>query len=92
MREPRPDWSPFGVNFKILDEHPYLFIYRVPPSPGFLRNNSVFFFPAKFTAEDIELLRLFEIESAAKYRQRVEEEKRTGTEERIRKTSERWVR
>ena len=25
MREPRPDWSPLGVNFKILDEHPYLF-------------------------------------------------------------------
>ena len=33
MREPRPDWSPLGVNFKILDEHPYLFIYRVPPAP-----------------------------------------------------------
>ena len=33
MREPRPDWSPLGVNFKILDEHPYLFIYRVPPPP-----------------------------------------------------------
>lgn len=43
----------------------------------------------KFTAEDLELLRLFEIESAANYRQRVEEEKRTGTEERIRYTSER---
>ena len=26
MREPRPDWSPLGVNFKILDEHPYLFV------------------------------------------------------------------
>ena len=25
MREPRPDWSPLGDNFKILDEHPYLF-------------------------------------------------------------------
>ena len=33
MREPRPDWSPLGVNFKILDEHPYLFIYRIPHSP-----------------------------------------------------------
>jgi len=43
----------------------------------------------KFTAEDLELLRLFEIESAANYRQRVEEQKRTGTEERIRKTNER---
>lgn len=43
----------------------------------------------KFTAEDIELLRLFEIESAANYRQKVEEQKRTGTEERIRKTYER---
>ncbi|KAJ7392349.1 hypothetical protein OS493_012008 [Desmophyllum pertusum] len=42
-----------------------------------------------FTAEDLELLRLFEIESAANYRQRVEEQKRTGTEERIRKTNER---
>lgn len=47
------------------------------------------FFSAKFTAEDLELLRLFEIESAANYRQRVEEQKRTGTEERIRKTNER---
>lgn len=43
----------------------------------------------KFTAEDLELLRLFEIESAANYRQRVEEQKRTGTEERIKKTNER---
>jgi len=43
----------------------------------------------KFTAEDLELLRLFEIESAANYRQKVEEQKRTGTEERIRNTNER---
>lgn len=43
----------------------------------------------KFTAEDLELLRLFEIESAANYLQRIEEEKRTGTEERVRRTSER---
>ena len=28
MREPRPDWSPLGVNFKILDEHPHLFIFE----------------------------------------------------------------
>ena len=35
MREPRPDWSPVGVNFKILDEHPHLFYIRVPPPlPG----------------------------------------------------------
>ena len=33
MREPRPDWSPLGVNFKILDEHPHLFDIRVPPPP-----------------------------------------------------------
>ena len=33
MREPGPDWSPFGVNFKILDEHPHLFYIRVPPPP-----------------------------------------------------------
>ena len=33
MREPRPDWSPLGVNFKILDEHPHLFYIRVPPPP-----------------------------------------------------------
>ena len=33
MREPRPDWSPLGVNFKILDEHPHLFLYSSPP-PG----------------------------------------------------------
>ena len=44
MREPRPDWSPLGVNFKILDEHPHLFYIRVPPS-----------FPEKFTAEKPEL-------------------------------------
>ena len=31
MREPRPDWSPLGVNFKILDEHPYLFYISSPP-------------------------------------------------------------
>ena len=29
MRKPRPDWSPLGVNFKILDEHPRLFHIRV---------------------------------------------------------------
>ena len=36
MREPRPDWSPLGVNFKILDEHPYLFYIssHPPPPPG----------------------------------------------------------
>ena len=33
MREPRPDWSPLGVNFKILDEHPYLFYISSPPPP-----------------------------------------------------------
>ena len=33
LREPRPDWSPLGVNFKILDEHPYLFYISSPP-PG----------------------------------------------------------
>ena len=48
-----------------------------------------YFLLAKFTAEDLELLRLFEIESAANYLQRIEEEKRTGTEERVRRTSER---
>ena len=31
MREPRPDWSPLGVNFKILDEHPYLLYISSPP-------------------------------------------------------------
>ena len=30
MREPRPDWSPLGVNFKILDAHPYLFYISSP--------------------------------------------------------------
>ena len=25
MREPLQNWSPLGVNFKILDEHPHLF-------------------------------------------------------------------
>ena len=34
MREPRPDWSPLGVNFKILDEHPYLFYISSPPLGG----------------------------------------------------------
>ena len=33
MREPRPDWSPLWVNFKILDEHPYLFYRSSPPPP-----------------------------------------------------------
>ena len=50
-----------------------------------------YFLLAKFTAEDLELLRLFEIESAANYLQRIEEEKRTGTEERVRRTGERWI-
>ena len=31
MREPRPDWSLLWVNFKILDEHPHLFIFESPP-------------------------------------------------------------
>ena len=34
MREPRPDCSPLGVNFKILDEHPHLFIFEFLPPPG----------------------------------------------------------
>ena len=33
IREPRPDWSPLGVNFKVLDEHPHPFLYSGPP-PG----------------------------------------------------------
>ena len=36
MREPRPDWSPLGVNLKIVDEHPQLFIYLSPPPPRIL--------------------------------------------------------
>ena len=38
MREPCPDWSPLGVIFKILDEHPHLFLYSSspPPPPGSL--------------------------------------------------------
>ena len=40
MREPRPDWSPLGVNFKIVDEHPHLFyISSPPPPPGLLDGN-----------------------------------------------------
>ena len=31
LREPRPDWSPLGVNIKILDEHPHLFLYIESP-------------------------------------------------------------
>ena len=34
MREPRPDWSPLEVNFKILDGHPHLFYIRIPPTLG----------------------------------------------------------
>ena len=34
MREPRPDWSTLGVSCKILDEHPHLFLYSSPPTPG----------------------------------------------------------
>ena len=34
MREPRPDWSPLEVNFKILDEHPHLFIFESPSRGG----------------------------------------------------------
>ena len=30
MREPRRDWSPLWVNFKILDEPPHLFIFESP--------------------------------------------------------------
>ena len=41
------------------------------------------------TSKDLKKLRLLERECAAAYRQRVDEQKRTGTEERIRKTSER---
>ena len=50
------------------------------------------FFLAESTAKDLEKSRLFELERAAAYRQRVDEQKRIGTEERIRKTSERWGR
>ena len=34
MHEPHPDWSPLGVNFKILNEHPNLFYIFVPPPPS----------------------------------------------------------
>ena len=34
MHEPRPDWSPLGANFKILDEHPHLFFIFESPLPG----------------------------------------------------------
>ena len=34
MYEPLPDWSPLGVNLKILDEYPHLFLYSSPPPPG----------------------------------------------------------
>ena len=47
------------------------------------------FFLAKCTKEDVERLRLFQIESAANYRARMEEEKNTSTDERIRQTNER---
>ena len=40
MREPRPDWSPIGVNFKILDDHPHLFYIRVPPGGTLVSNDS----------------------------------------------------
>ena len=39
MREPHPDWSSLGVNFKILDEHPhlsYISSQSPPPPPGTL--------------------------------------------------------
>ena len=35
MLNPRPDWSPLGVKFKISDEHPRLFHMGVP-LPGLL--------------------------------------------------------
>ena len=39
MGEPHPDWSPLGVNFKILDEHPYhLYISSLPPPPPKAQN------------------------------------------------------
>ena len=31
LLKPRPDWSPFGVKFKISDEHPRLFHMGVSP-------------------------------------------------------------
>ena len=34
MLEPRPDWFPLGVKFKISDEHPRLFHKGVYPPPG----------------------------------------------------------
>ena len=40
MREPRPDWSPLGVNFKILDEHPFLF-YISSPLPRAYRRSRI---------------------------------------------------
>ena len=43
MREPRPDWSPIGVNFKILDEHPHLFNIQVHPPPPGDSSNRLFF-------------------------------------------------
>lgn len=34
MHEPRLDWSPLGVNFKIFDKHPCLLnIGIIPPPP-----------------------------------------------------------
>ena len=47
------------------------------------------FLLAESPAKHLEESRVFELNHAAAYRQRVDEQKRTGTEERIRKTSER---
>ena len=33
---PRPDRTPLGASFKIIDEHPHPFHVRSPPTPGFL--------------------------------------------------------
>lgn len=73
-----------GVSTKLLQDYLFSNAYYVMHT-----QKNYYFLLAKFTAEDLELLRLFEIESAANYLQRIEEEKRTGTEERVRRTSER---
>ena len=44
MREPCPDWSPLGVNFKILDEHPYLFYISSPPPGVFFGVSQLLYF------------------------------------------------
>ena len=56
MLEPCPDWSPLGVNFKILDEHPYLFYISSPPPGPKVGSSQLLLLPMKLVSRFADIV------------------------------------